>query len=119
MLVVAKKHHINANITGSGIDFIIAILQKEIPNIKISENNDELISSDESEWFMKMQSEWHAGKTLAVRRRNAGLTQKKLSEKTGIAVPNISQMENGKRAIGASTAKKLAKVLNCSVADFL
>lgn len=69
--------------------------------------------------LQKMQSKWHTGKTLAVYRRNAEFTQKELSEKTGIAVPNISQMENGKWPIGATTAKKLAKVLNCNISDFL
>ncbi|WP_287283516.1 helix-turn-helix transcriptional regulator [Treponema sp.] len=42
-------------------------------------------------------------------RENKGWTQKELSERTGIAIPNISLMEAGKRPIGARTAKKLAE----------
>ena len=47
------------------------------------------------------------------------LTQKQLSEMTGIAVPNISKMEKGSRNIGANTARKLAAVLECDISDFI
>ncbi len=41
------------------------------------------------------------------------LTQKELSERTGIPIRHISEMENGKRPIGKKNAAKLAEVLNC------
>ncbi|MBO6176574.1 MAG: helix-turn-helix transcriptional regulator [Treponema sp.] len=52
-------------------------------------------------------------------RENKGWTQKELSERTGIAIPNISLMEAGKRPIGARTAKKLAEALGCDAGDFI
>ena len=50
---------------------------------------------------------------------NKGITQAELSRQTGISIPNISQMENGKRAIGANVARKLAVALSCQISDFL
>ena len=44
-------------------------------------------------------------------REKEGISQKELSKSTGIAVTNISKMENGQRKIGEKVAKKLAKAL--------
>jgi transcriptional regulator with XRE-family HTH domain len=47
------------------------------------------------------------------------MSQKELSELTGISVPNISAYENGSRKISEATAKKLAKALKTSSKRFL
>jgi ribosome-binding protein aMBF1 (putative translation factor) len=52
-------------------------------------------------------------------RGKAGLSQKELSQKTGIAITNISKMENGQRRIGLKIAKKLAKALGVGYKIFL
>ncbi|MCL1886739.1 MAG: helix-turn-helix transcriptional regulator [Betaproteobacteria bacterium] len=52
------------------------------------------------------------GSYIAGFRHREGITQVALSEKTGIPRRHISEMENGKRTIGKTNAKKLAKVLN-------
>lgn len=52
-------------------------------------------------------------------RYRAELTQKTLSEKTGIPCRHISEMENGKRPIGKMNAKKLAEVLDADYRSFL
>ncbi|MBP3709311.1 MAG: helix-turn-helix transcriptional regulator [Treponema sp.] len=59
-----------------------------------------------------------AADILSICRENKGFTQKRLSEMTGIAIPNISQMENGRRKIGKMNAKKLTDALDCDAADF-
>ncbi|MDZ7760096.1 MAG: helix-turn-helix transcriptional regulator [Desulfovermiculus sp.] len=51
---------------------------------------------------------------LRAYRTRENLTQKKLSEETGIPQHQISEMENGKRTIGKERAKKLAAALNVS-----
>ncbi len=48
---------------------------------------------------------------LQAARSKEGLSQKDLMNATGIAVYNISKMENGHRTIGKNVASKLAKVL--------
>ena len=47
------------------------------------------------------------------------LTQKQLSELTGIPQRHISEMEHGKRTIGKERAKILAKALNVDYRVFL
>lgn len=50
---------------------------------------------------------------LKAYRLRSDLSQTELSKKTGIPQPNIAAMEAGKRAIGITSAKKLAKALKC------
>lgn len=123
MLVVAKKPRIKIEIDGIGINAVIEALREKIPSIQIMEidtdMDNEFENIDDSEWYKKINAEWHIGKTLKCRRINKGLTQKQLSEMTGIAVPNISKMEKGSRNIGANTARKLAAVLECDISDFI
>lgn len=51
---------------------------------------------------------------LRAYRTREGLTQKQLSEMTGIPQRHISEMENAKRGIGKERAKLLAKALHVS-----
>ncbi len=51
------------------------------------------------------------GTALAGARYKEGLTQKQLSGLTGIPQRHISEMENGRRAIGEKNARSLGKVL--------
>ena len=59
------------------------------------------------------------GKALAGARYREGLTQTELSKLVGIPQRHISEMENGKRAIGKERAKILAEVLNTDYRVFL
>jgi ribosome-binding protein aMBF1 (putative translation factor) len=63
---------------------------------------------------------WNSG-GISIRgaRGKEDITQKQLSELTGIAQHHISEMETGKRPIGKETAKKLAKALNIDYRVFL
>ncbi len=53
------------------------------------------------------------------RETREGLTQRQLSEMTGIPQRHLSEMENGKRIIGKETAKKLGTALNADYRAFL
>lgn len=59
------------------------------------------------------------GVALAGARFREGLTQKDLSEKTGIPIRHISEMENAKRPIGKQNARKLADALGVGYRIFL
>jgi len=59
------------------------------------------------------------GICLAGIRNRESLTQKQLSELTGISQRHISEMENGKRSIGKKIAKILGKALNVGYKIFL
>ena len=56
---------------------------------------------------------------LRAYRTREDLTQKQLSELTGIPQHHISEMENGKRSIGKERAKKLAVALHCDYRQLL
>ena len=59
------------------------------------------------------------GAALRGARTKEGLTQKQLSELASIPQGHLSEMENGKRPIGVSIAKKLGKALKISYKVFL
>ena len=53
----------------------------------------------------------HPGTLLSGARYREDMTQVELSERTGIPRRHISEMENGKRPIGKSNARKLGEAL--------
>jgi DNA-binding XRE family transcriptional regulator len=59
------------------------------------------------------------GYYLRIYRLRAELTQAKLAERVGIKQHHLSEMEHNKRPIGKTSAKKLAKILNCSYQKLL
>jgi len=69
--------------------------------------------------FPEYKDEELPGVCLSGSRLKEGMTQKRLSELTGIPQSHISEMENGKRSIGKKRAKILAKALNVGYKIFL
>ena len=59
------------------------------------------------------------GVCLRGARARDGMTQKQLSEKTGIPKRHISEMENSKRPIGKAMAKRLSEALGVGYKVFL
>ena len=79
-------------------------------------------ASDRIPWrdlFPEYKDEELPGVCLSGSRLKEGLTQKELSELTGIPQSHISEMENGRRKIGKKRAKLLAKALNVGYKVFL
>jgi len=121
MLAHVKTPLIDVEIKGKGLEIIEKILKKAFSNIEITHDYDikDTVPIKDTEWYNKMSKKMTAGKILRVYRSNAGLTLNQLSEKTGIAKSNLSQMENDKRSIGIKTAKTIAKALKCDYKRFL
>lgn len=69
--------------------------------------------------FSEVSDEEMPGFVLAGARHKENMSQKELSQKTGIPQRHISEMENAKRTIGKAIAKKLAAVLNVDYRIFL
>ena len=89
----------------------MSLAQGEIgTEIAVSDEN-EYESIRGSAWFESLQAEVTPGATLKVYRGNAGLSQTRLSELTGIPVPHLSGMEHDRRPIGKASARKLAGAL--------
>lgn len=73
----------------------------------------------EDEEGLETIEEIPAGEALKGFRLHKGWTQVQLAEKTGISQRHISQMENGKLAIGKARAKRFAEVFNADYRAFL
>jgi len=52
------------------------------------------------------------GARLKEIRRSKNMTQENLAELTGMDIPNLSNIERGKKFVSAETLSKLAKALN-------
>lgn len=79
-------------------------------------------TSDSVPWrelFPEHEDEELPGVCLSGSRLKEGMTQKELSELTGIPQSHISEMEHGKRPIGKKRAKILSKALNVGYKIFL
>jgi transcriptional regulator with XRE-family HTH domain len=59
------------------------------------------------------------GEHLAEIRRNAGLTQVDVAERSGIDQGTISRWEQGKRVPDIAQVTRLAEALGCTIADLL
>ncbi len=114
MLEHTKKRPIELKFTGppTNKDKAIAVL-KSLGFVNVSD------SVSWRELFPEYSDDDLPGVCLAGSRLKEGLTQKQLSELTGIPQSNISEMENGKRTIGKKLAKTLAKALNVGYKIFL
>lgn len=60
-----------------------------------------------------------AAVSLKGMRNREGWTQSQLGEKIGVSQANLSKMESGKRPIGKTMAKRLAKVFDTDYRIFL
>jgi len=67
-----------------------------------------------SEWDA-LEPEFAIIQAMIDARKNAGLTQKQLSERTGIAQADISKMENGDANPSLKTLKRLAAAMNTTL----
>ncbi len=124
MLAVEKARHIDVSIFGEGTDVVADILRKSIPGIKITpavsaDDDEQYEEIKDSDWYKRIKELTRPGDVLRIRRENADMTQAQLSEKSGVAIPNISLMEAGKRPIGPRVAKKLASALDIDYKDLL
>ena len=80
------------------------------------ELQDDLVRWEESSVF---PGENAPGVFLAGARHREELSQRALADMTGIPQRHISEMENGKRPVGKTNAKKLAEALNVDYRLFL
>ncbi len=111
MLVQEKTHHINVTIDGEGADHVVEAIRRSFPNAQVFDDEGSE-RWDETELAADIRARKTPGKLLRAYRERAGLTITKLAQAVGTKYPNISAMENDRRAIGLSMARKLASVLD-------
>ena len=71
-------------------------------------------AAPEKEWYTIEETfpDHHAGHRLRGARYREDISQRQLSQLTGVSVQNLSAMENGRRPIGKEMAKRLGATLN-------
>ena len=93
-------------------------IRRYVSSLESEEAGEETISAEDFfEKHFAGRPEWAV--SLRGYRTREGLTQMQLADATGIPQRHISEMENGKRAIGKERAKILAKALNADYRAFL
>ena len=115
MLEHTKKHPIES-IKFYGSPQAISRLRKYATNAGAVEASSDSIPAEEISPDLASNPQ---GVYLKGIRYRQELTQVQLAEITGIPRRHISEMENGKRAIGKATAHKLADVLHADYRIFL
>lgn len=119
MQVVEKTRRIDVTMTGDGLDFLANIIKSQVPDVSIIDDNEEFVDWDSTDIAKQIKASRTPGSTLRAYREREGLTLVRLAEQVNTKYTNISAMENDRRVIGVSMAKKLGKVLHVDFAKFL
>ena len=97
---------------------VLAFLDALFPDHVHIDNDEELVAVEETDWYKRAKARMSPAKALKIMRINAGLTQKQLADKIGIAKQNYNSLERGARPISMMMAKKLADALGTSYSMF-
>ena len=123
MLVVVNQPHINDfRIEGTLSKSFLDNLRKEFGDsmqVVKQDEDEEWANVDDLAWFREAVAKETPGSNLRFYRKLAGMTQKELAEKLGIAKQHVSNMERNERAISRKTAKELARIFHVSSARFI
>lgn len=110
MQVQERAHRIDVTIEGTGAEAVADAIRRSYPNAVVLDD-DESVRWDDTELAADIRSRKTPGKILRAYRERAGLTTMQLAEQIGTRYPNISAMENDRRSIGLSIARKLGNAL--------
>jgi len=113
-LELTKEHHIEARFIGPPEK--IQELSRFAMTLGLDDKSDSL---PWRELFTDFEDEPSYSVALRGARGKEGITQKELSERTGIPQSHISLMEHGKMTIGKERARRLGKALRVNHKIFL
>jgi DNA-binding XRE family transcriptional regulator len=124
MLAAVKAHHINIRLKPKTPLKVVKAIREQfskfIEAVDSDENtDDELVDITSTNWYKKISSEMKPKDYLKTYRKVHNFTQSQLSEKIGVSVQYLSDMENGKRAISRQKAKMLAGIFGCNPGVFI
>ena len=97
---------------------VLAFLDALFPDHVRIDDDEDLVAVEDTDWYKKAKARMTPAKALKIMRTNAGLTQKQLADKIGIAKQNYNSLERGSRPISMMMAKKLADALGTSYTMF-
>ena len=119
MRVVEKTRHIDVSLAGDGAEAVAAILRSALPGATIAEDDEEYEEWEGSDLQREIAALSSPGKLVRAYRVRAGLSLVQLAEAVGTKYPNLSAIENDRRAVGLALAKKLGAALGVEYSKFL
>jgi len=118
MRVVEKTRHIDVNVVGSGAEAVAALIRAALPHATIAEE-EEYEDWEGSDLQKELKAITTPGKLVRAYRVRAGMTLVELAEAIGTKYPNLSAIENDRRAVGLAMARKLGEVLGVDYRKFI
>ena len=110
MLAVVKTPRIEISMNGPGVPELLNWIGKKFDISIVSKVNDDSMRIEDTAYYKEMNVN-RSGNLLAGARLKKELTQKKLSELTGMPQSVISDYEKGRRKITRQAAVKLSSAL--------
>lgn len=113
---IMKRHPEVKSLPSEQLRLVKVMLQEAV-----ALSSQEVLSQEETESFFKKRVPDTGQPSAALRayRLRQDMTQRQLSQKSGIPQPHIAAMESGKRPIGLIAAKKLALALGADYKKFV
>ncbi len=111
MLVVEKTRRIRVNVTGRGAKTVAALVKERFPKAVVLDDEEEAVEWKETALAKEIKAAKTPGKLVRAYRERAGMTLVELAKAVGTKYPNLSAIENDRRAIGLTMARKLGEVL--------
>jgi antitoxin component HigA of HigAB toxin-antitoxin module len=118
MQVVEKTRHIKVNLTGEGVEKVAALVKERFPDT-IFLDDDEAVEWKDSALAQEIKARKTPGKLVRAYRERAGMTLVELANAVGTKYPNLSAIENDRRAVGLGMARKLGEVLKVDYGKFI
>ena len=119
MQVHERTHHINLTICGEGEEFVASLIRERYPDAVISTEDNSSEEWRKTDLDREIKTKKTPGKLLRAYRERTGISIVELAKAVGTKYPNISAIENDRRAIGLTMAKKLGDVLEVDFKKFL
>ena len=114
-----KTPHTKIYIEGKISNKLLQVLKEDYGK-KVVIENDEWILAKEAEWYKKTKKNMTSNDYMRVYRETRGYSQKQLGEMLGgLSRQRISDIEKGRRPLNKEIAKRLAKIFNTPVNNFL
>ena len=119
MLVVVKKPPTEFVMQGNIPKKYITMLKKEYGNEMSIEDDDEMVSVMEMDWYKEQKAKETPGDTLRFYRKLHGMTQSNLAEKLEITKQKVSNMEHNLKPISRKTAYQLSEIFGAAPGRFI
>ena len=120
MQAVVKTHHIKIE-ADTIPEELLSFLKAQYGDVEvITDPDEEYVEVTKSSWYKNIKKKVTPGDNVKIYRELHGWTQNELGQKLGgITRQNISNIENGRRAISKTIAVKLSNIFQVNVGKFI